>query len=112
MPPLSEDRRLTQDRVGAQQDEEIVIDGPEMDNNEGWLDTEKEENEKLMTEGFSAWTKKDFSVFKSACERHGRSAYDAIAQELETKTPEEVRTEAARGASIHKRAHTHTHTLA
>jgi hypothetical protein len=67
-----------------------VIDGPEMDANEGWLDTEKEENERLMTEGFSNWTKKDFSVFKSACERHGRNAFDAIAQELETKTPEEV----------------------
>uniref|UniRef100_A0A7S0M6D0 Uncharacterized protein n=1 Tax=Cryptomonas curvata TaxID=233186 RepID=A0A7S0M6D0_9CRYP len=81
----------TKERDEDKQDEEIVIDGPEMDANEGWLDTEKEENERLMTEGFSAWTKKDFSVFKSACERHGRSAYDSIAQELETKTPEEVK---------------------
>ena len=61
-----------------------------MDANEGWLDAEKEESERLMNEGFSTWSKKDFSVFKSACERHGRNAFDAIAQELETKTPEEV----------------------
>ena len=58
----------------SQPDAEIVIDGPEMDANEGWLDVEKEENERLMGEGFSTWSKKDFSVFKSACERHGRGA--------------------------------------
>ncbi len=44
-----------------------------------------------MQEGFSTWTKKDFSIFKSACERHGRSAYDAIAQELESKSVDEVK---------------------
>ncbi len=45
----------------------------------------------LVQEGFSQWTKKDFSIFKSACERHGRQAYEAIAQELESKSVEEVK---------------------
>ena len=45
----------------------------------------------LQKEGFSNWTKKDFSVFKSACERHGRSAFESIAQELENKDALEVK---------------------
>jgi hypothetical protein len=43
-----------------------------VDENEGWTNEEMEEAEMLQKEGFSSWTKKDFSVFKSACERHGR----------------------------------------
>ena len=67
------------------------LDGKEVDTNEGWTNDEKEEAERLQQEGFSNWTKKDFSVFKSACERHGRKAYDSIAQELENKDAIEVK---------------------
>jgi len=55
---------------------DIVLDGKEIDENAGWTVQEKEEAEALQKEGFSNWTKKDFSVFKSACERHGRKAYE------------------------------------
>mmetsp|Transcript_59635 Transcript_59635/g.158716 ORF Transcript_59635/g.158716 Transcript_59635/m.158716 type:complete len:1056 (+) Transcript_59635:1184-4351(+) len=72
-------------------DAEVVVDGADMDANEGWTAAEKEEVERLMRDGFQTWSKKDFSVFKSACERHGRAAYDAIAQELENKTVDEVK---------------------
>jgi SWI/SNF-related matrix-associated actin-dependent regulator of chromatin subfamily A member 5 len=71
-------------------DGDVVVDGPEIDANEGWTAEEKAESEALLEEGFRDWSKKDFSVFKSACERHGRSAYDSIAQELESKDAEEV----------------------
>mmetsp|Transcript_59811 Transcript_59811/g.146980 ORF Transcript_59811/g.146980 Transcript_59811/m.146980 type:complete len:856 (-) Transcript_59811:235-2802(-) len=72
-------------------DEEIVLDGPEIDGNEGWTDAEVEESKVLVQEGFSTWTKKDFSIYKSACERHGRNAFESIAQELESKTADEVK---------------------
>ncbi len=57
---------------------------------------EKEEADALQQEGFSNWTKKDFSVFKSACERHGRKAYESIAQELENKDVGEVKSYSAK----------------
>jgi len=77
---------------GAEEEAAIVLDGKEIDEHEGCTLAEKEESEQLQQEGFSNWTKKDFSVFKSACERHGRGAFESIAQELENnKDAEEVR---------------------
>ena len=32
----------------------------------------------LLLEGFQGWSKKDFLGFKSACERHGRRAYEQV----------------------------------
>ena len=60
------------------------------DQREGLTKEEKDECDMLLGEGFKEWNKKDFSVFKSACERHGRSAFEAVAQELEGKDAEEV----------------------
>ena len=50
------------------------------DQREGLTKEEKDECDMLLGEGFKEWNKKDFSVFKSACERHGRSAFEAVAQ--------------------------------
>ena len=88
----SQDKKAKKEE-GAEETEgpEIVLDGKEVDENEGWTNEEKEEAEVLQNEGFSNWTKKDFSVFKSACERHGRNAFDSIAQELENKDAKEVK---------------------
>eukprot|EP00918_Siedleckia_nematoides_P067476 GHVU01146899.1.p1 GENE.GHVU01146899.1~~GHVU01146899.1.p1 ORF type:complete len:911 (+),score=240.26 GHVU01146899.1:124-2856(+) len=86
-------------KAKKEEDEETempVLDGKDIDENEGWTNEEKEEAERLQQEGFSNWTKKDFSVFKSACERHGRHAYDSIAQELENKDTAEVKNYAAK----------------
>ncbi|EKX31046.1 hypothetical protein GUITHDRAFT_83481 [Guillardia theta CCMP2712] len=90
----SEDKKNSEDKKSKGENEnppDIVLDGPEIDKNEGWTDEEHQESEKLLTEGFMKWTKKDFQIFKSACERHGRNAFEAIAQELESKTAEEVK---------------------
>ncbi|KAJ1475999.1 hypothetical protein T484DRAFT_1826401, partial [Baffinella frigidus] len=69
---------------------EVVVDGAEIDAKEGWTPEEMDESAALLDEGFRDWSKKDFSVFKSACERHGRTAYESISQELENKDAEEV----------------------
>lgn len=74
-----------------EEEEKVVVDGPEIDEREGWTRAEENEKEELLKEGFSTWNKKDFSIFKSACERHGRTAYESIAQELESKTADEVK---------------------
>lgn len=52
---------------------------------------EIDEREALLKVGFKHWTRKDFSAFTRACERHGRSALDAVAAEVDGKTLDEVK---------------------
>ncbi|XP_077097377.1 putative global transcription activator SNF2L1 [Siphateles boraxobius] len=51
---------------------------------------EMEEKEKLLTQGFTNWNKRDFNQFIKANEKFGRDDIDNIAREVEGKTPEEV----------------------
>ncbi|KAJ0768980.1 putative calcium/calmodulin-dependent protein kinase chromatin remodeling ISWI family [Helianthus annuus] len=51
---------------------------------------EQEEKEKLLEEGFSTWSRRDFNTFIRACEKYGRSDVGSIASEMEGKTEEEV----------------------
>uniref|UniRef100_A0A8B9LA18 SWI/SNF-related matrix-associated actin-dependent regulator of chromatin subfamily A member 5-like n=1 Tax=Astyanax mexicanus TaxID=7994 RepID=A0A8B9LA18_ASTMX len=51
---------------------------------------ETEEKEKLLTQGFTSWNKRDFNQFIKANEKYGRDDIDSIAREVEGKTPEEV----------------------
>uniref|UniRef100_A0A6I8Q2U5 SWI/SNF-related, matrix-associated, actin-dependent regulator of chromatin, subfamily a, member 1 n=1 Tax=Xenopus tropicalis TaxID=8364 RepID=A0A6I8Q2U5_XENTR len=51
---------------------------------------ESEEKEKLLTQGFTNWNKRDFNQFIKANEKYGRDDIDNIAREVEGKTPEEV----------------------
>ncbi|KAJ8266456.1 hypothetical protein GJAV_G00130640 [Gymnothorax javanicus] len=51
---------------------------------------ETEEKEKLLTQGFTSWNKRDFNQFIKANEKYGRDDIDNIAREVEGKSPEEV----------------------
>jgi len=51
---------------------------------------ELEERERLLSEGYSNWSKKDFQAFLKACERYGRKNVLEIAKEVEGKELEEV----------------------
>ncbi|KAJ7549555.1 hypothetical protein O6H91_07G058200 [Diphasiastrum complanatum] len=51
---------------------------------------EQDEKERLLQEGFSTWTRRDFNSFVRACEKYGRSDVKSIASEMEGKTEEEV----------------------
>lgn len=46
--------------------------------------------EKLISEGFGNWSKKDFAHFIRGCEKFGRLCYEKIAGEVRTKTAEET----------------------
>ncbi|XP_023725434.1 chromatin-remodeling complex ATPase chain Iswi [Cryptotermes secundus] len=48
------------------------------------------EKEKLLTQGFTNWTKRDFNQFIKANEKYGRDDIDNIAKDVEGKTPDEV----------------------
>ncbi|XP_066105620.1 probable global transcription activator SNF2L1 isoform X3 [Saccopteryx bilineata] len=69
----------------AQREEQKKIDGAEPLTAE-----EMEEKEKLLTQGFTNWTKRDFNQFIKANEKYGRDDIDNIAREVEGKSPEEV----------------------
>ncbi|KAL3692725.1 hypothetical protein R1sor_006376 [Riccia sorocarpa] len=51
---------------------------------------EQEEKDRLLKEGFSNWTRRDFNAFVRACEKYGRNDIRSIASEIEGKTEEEV----------------------
>ncbi|XP_006629564.2 SWI/SNF-related matrix-associated actin-dependent regulator of chromatin subfamily A member 5 [Lepisosteus oculatus] len=69
----------------AQKEEQSKIDEAEP-----LTEEELEEKEKLLTQGFTIWNKRDFNQFIKANEKWGRDDIENIAREVEGKTPEEV----------------------
>ncbi|KAL8510247.1 hypothetical protein ACS0TY_017163 [Phlomoides rotata] len=51
---------------------------------------EQEEKERLLEEGFSTWSRRDFNNFIRAYEKNGRNDIVSIASEIDGKTKEEV----------------------
>uniref|UniRef100_T1JJZ1 Chromatin-remodeling complex ATPase chain Iswi n=1 Tax=Strigamia maritima TaxID=126957 RepID=T1JJZ1_STRMM len=76
---------LGSDANRAQKEEQKKIDDSEPLNEDEGI-----EKEKLLTEGFTNWTKRDFNQFIKANEKFGRDDIESIAREVEGKTPEEV----------------------
>lgn len=50
-----------------------------------------EERERLLQDGFSNWSRRDFNAFVRSCEKYGRDSLSEIASEVEGKTEAEVR---------------------
>jgi len=51
---------------------------------------EQQEKEKLLTEGFQEWSKRDFNNYIRACEKFGRHAVEEICGEMDGKSHEDV----------------------
>ncbi|KAJ8565977.1 hypothetical protein K7X08_008553 [Anisodus acutangulus] len=73
----------------SQLKDSIEVEEPE-DVGEPLTAEEQEEKEKLLEEGFSTWSRRDFNTFIRACEKYGRNDIKSIAAEMEGKTEEEV----------------------
>jgi SWI/SNF-related matrix-associated actin-dependent regulator of chromatin subfamily A member 5 len=58
---------------------------------EDLTEEEQAEKEKLLTEGFHDWTKRDFNNYVRACEKWGRTSLKEIVQEVEGKAEEDVK---------------------
>jgi hypothetical protein len=54
--------------------------------------TEEDEDlrAKLISQGFSKWTKKEFAKFLRACDLYGLNDYENISRSLRNKSPAEV----------------------
>ncbi|XP_076446888.1 SWI/SNF-related matrix-associated actin-dependent regulator of chromatin subfamily A member 5-like [Babylonia areolata] len=81
--PKNPDLGADADRV--RKEEQVRIDEAEP-----LAEEELTEKEDLLREGFTSWTKRDFQQFIKANEKFGRDDIEAIAREVEGKTPEEV----------------------
>ncbi|XP_034685937.1 ISWI chromatin-remodeling complex ATPase CHR11 isoform X3 [Vitis riparia] len=82
-------RYLMQTHQKNQLKDSIDVDEPE-DLGDPLTAEEQEEKERLLEEGFSSWSRRDFNTFIRACEKYGRNDVKSIASEMEGKTEEEV----------------------
>ncbi|KAG5236137.1 ISWI chromatin-remodeling complex ATPase CHR [Salix suchowensis] len=82
-------RYLMQAHQKNQLKDAIEVDEPE-ETGDPLTAEELEEKERLLEEGFSSWSRRDFNTFIRACEKYGRNDIRSIATEMEGKTEEEV----------------------
>ncbi|KAJ6431014.1 hypothetical protein OIU84_018509 [Salix udensis] len=82
-------RYLMQAHQKNQLKDAIDVDEPE-ETGDPLTAEELEEKERLLEEGFSSWSRRDFNTFIRACEKYGRNDIRSIATEMEGKTEEEV----------------------
>ncbi|OMO53725.1 SNF2-related protein [Corchorus capsularis] len=82
-------RYLMQAHQKNQVKDAIEVDEPE-EGGDPLTAEELEEKERLLEEGFSSWSRRDFNTFIRACEKYGRNDIKSIASEMEGKTEEEV----------------------
>ncbi|GMN46463.1 hypothetical protein TIFTF001_015638 [Ficus carica] len=82
-------RFLMQTHQKNQMKDAIDVDEPE-EVGDPLTAEELEEKERLLEEGFSSWSRRDFNTFIRACEKYGRNDIKSIASEMEGKTEEEV----------------------
>ncbi|CAA3020988.1 ISWI chromatin-remodeling complex ATPase CHR11-like isoform X5 [Olea europaea var. sylvestris] len=82
-------RCLMQIQQRSQVKDTIEVDEPE-DVGDPLTTEEQEEKERLLEEGFSTWSRRDFNTFIRACEKYGRNDIKNIAYEMEGKTEDEV----------------------
>lgn len=76
----------------SEREAERALDQQEIDNATPLTEEEKQEKEELSTQGFSEWNKRDFQQFVNGSAKWGRSDYEGIASEVDSKTTSEIRT--------------------
>jgi SWI/SNF-related matrix-associated actin-dependent regulator of chromatin subfamily A member 5 len=64
----------------------------EVDNAVPLTEEEKAEKDKLITEGFPEWNKRDFQQFLNGSAKYGRQNFEGIAEEVDGKTADQIAT--------------------
>ncbi|TPX12220.1 uncharacterized protein E0L32_007106 [Thyridium curvatum] len=70
---------------------ERALDQQEIDEATPLTEEEQEEKQKLSQLGFSDWNRRDFQQFVNGSAKFGRTDYEGIATEVDSKTPQEVK---------------------
>jgi SWI/SNF-related matrix-associated actin-dependent regulator of chromatin subfamily A member 5 len=70
---------------------ERALDQAEIDNATPLTEEEQEEKQRLSHQGFGDWNRRDFQQFINGSAKYGRKDYDLISDEVDSKTPEEIK---------------------
>lgn len=70
---------------------ERALNQAEIDNATPLTEKESAEKQKLSKQGFSDWNRRDFQQFINASAKYGRKDYSSIADEIDSKTEQEVK---------------------
>lgn len=85
-----EDEDAERKETDEETKEKIKKEQAVIDSAEGFTEVDEETKQKLISQAFSSWTKRDFLSFISACAKYGRTNLAMICKSIETKSPEEV----------------------
>jgi SWI/SNF-related matrix-associated actin-dependent regulator of chromatin subfamily A member 5 len=75
----------------SEREAERALDQQEIDDATPLTEEEQEEKEKLATQGFGDWNRRDFQQFINASGKYGRHDYERIAQDVDNKTAAEIK---------------------
>lgn len=75
----------------SEREAERALDQQEIDTATALNEEEQEEKDKLALQGFGDWNRRDFQQFINGSGRYGRNDYESIADEVDSKTPAEVK---------------------
>ncbi|KAG6140645.1 hypothetical protein E4U12_006084 [Claviceps purpurea] len=75
----------------SEREAERALDQQEIDNATPLTEEEKAEKEKLSTQGFGNWSRRDFQQFVNGSGKYGRHDYNGIAHEIDSKTASEIK---------------------
>ncbi|KAK3342987.1 SNF2 family N-terminal domain-containing protein [Neurospora tetraspora] len=79
------------DETLEEREAERALDQQEIDNATPLTEEEQAEKQKLAEQGFGDWNRRDFQQFINGSGRYGRNDYEGIAQEVDSKTPAEIK---------------------
>ena len=75
----------------SEREAERALDQEEIDNATPLTEEEQEEKQRLSLQGFADWNRRDFQQFINGSAKYGRKDYNSIADEVDSKTPEEIK---------------------
>ncbi len=75
----------------SEREAERALDQQEIDSATPLTEEEQEEKQRLAQQGFGEWNRRDFQQFVNGSGRSGRHDYEGIAQEVDSKTPQEIK---------------------
>ena len=86
VPPPGDDEEDTED---AQADREL--EQQQIDNATPLTDEERADKERMSDQGFAYWNRRDFQQFVNGSAKYGRTNYQDIALEVDSKEPSEIK---------------------
>lgn len=75
----------------SEREAERALDQQEIDNATPLTEEEREEKDKLASQGFGEWNRRDFQQFVNGSAKYGRNDYEGISNEIDSKTPAEIK---------------------